>query len=94
MTKHHHVSRRRFHPWYASPASGYRWGVRNLVAWITGKSEAPVGSEKFIPEGYLLSEVGPEAEVERGLDDMKNTVDLLASKTPQRRPFAPDYHNN
>lgn len=90
LTKRYHVSRWRFHPWYASRTPRYRWGVRAWIAWIAGKSEAPVGSEKFIPEGYLLSEVGPREEVGRGLDDMKNTVNLLASKNPRRRLFAPE----
>ncbi|KAI1111088.1 hypothetical protein F5Y14DRAFT_454373 [Nemania sp. NC0429] len=88
LTNRYHVTEWHFHPWYAAPTSRYRWGVRAWIAWITGKNEAPVGAEKFIPEGYLLSEVGPKEQVGRGLDDMQNTVQLLVSKNPKRRPFA------
>ncbi|KAI0976959.1 hypothetical protein F4678DRAFT_415115 [Xylaria arbuscula] len=88
LTKRYHVSRWRFHPWYTSPSFKDRWGVKAWVSWVTGKQENCIGDAKFIPEGYLLPEVGPEEEVGRGLDDMENTVNLLASKDRHRRPFA------
>ncbi|KAI0855322.1 hypothetical protein F4860DRAFT_496775 [Xylaria cubensis] len=88
LTNRYHVSRWRFHPWYAAPSFKDRWGTKAWIAWVTGKREGGIGKEKFIPEGYLLPEVGPQEEIGRGLDDMEGTVDLLASKDPRRRPFA------
>ncbi|KAI0448426.1 hypothetical protein F5B21DRAFT_518916 [Xylaria acuta] len=56
-------------------------------SWVTGGREGRISAGKFIPEGYLLPEVGPQEEIGRGLDKMENTVSLLASKDPHRGPF-------
>ncbi|KAH8160728.1 hypothetical protein CIB48_g7509 [Xylaria polymorpha] len=88
LTGRYHVSRWRFHPWYAAPTFKDRWGVRAWIAWVTGKTEGRIGAGKFIPEGYSLLEVGPQEQTGMSVDDMENTVKLLASKDPHRRPFA------
>ncbi|TRX90042.1 hypothetical protein FHL15_009143 [Xylaria flabelliformis] len=88
LTNRYHVSRWRFHPWYATPSFKDRWGAKAWIAWVAGNREGGLGTGKFIPEGYLLPEVGPQEEIGRGLDDMEGTVNLLASKDPHRRPFA------
>ncbi|KAI1748138.1 hypothetical protein F4782DRAFT_518320 [Xylaria castorea] len=88
LTNRYHVSRWRFHPWYAAPSFKDRWGAKAWIAWATGKREGWIGTGKFIPEGYLLPEVGPQGEIGRGLDDMEGTVNLLSSRDPHRRPFA------
>ncbi|KAI1738168.1 hypothetical protein F4680DRAFT_426312 [Xylaria scruposa] len=87
LTNRYHVSRWRFHPWYAAPSFKDRWGAKALITWVVGEKGSG-GTGKFIPEGYLLPEVGPQEEIGRGLDDMEGTVNLLASKDPHRRPFA------
>ncbi|KAI0552353.1 hypothetical protein F4679DRAFT_87026 [Xylaria curta] len=87
LTNRYYVSRWRFHPWYAAPSFKDRWGVKAWIAWVAGKKGSG-STGKFIPEGYLLPEVGPQEEIGRGLDDMEGTVNLLASKDPHRRPFA------
>ncbi|KAI0479885.1 hypothetical protein F4859DRAFT_530029 [Xylaria cf. heliscus] len=91
LTGRYNVTRWRFHPWYAAPTLRERWGAKAWITWITGKTEGQVGTEKFIPEGYLLPEVGPQAQIGKGTDDMKNTIKLLALKDPNRQPFHP--HN-
>ncbi|KAI3325253.1 hypothetical protein HD806DRAFT_470202 [Xylariaceae sp. AK1471] len=89
LTKRYHVSRWRYHPWYAAPTHKSRWGAKAWFAWVTGKRADQMDAGNFIPEGYLLPEVGPQEEIGKGSNDMKDTVDLLASKDPHRRPFAP-----
>ncbi|KAI0098734.1 hypothetical protein GGR51DRAFT_537277 [Nemania sp. FL0031] len=88
LTQRYHVSRWRYHPWYAAPTYKDRWGVRAWIARVTGKRHNQVDSKKFVPEGYLLPEVGPQEEIGKGLSEMKSTINILASKDPHRQPFA------
>ncbi len=52
-------------------------------------SKVLVGDPRFIPEGYLIREVGPSASVGRGEKEMDETIEVLKTKDPGRCPFAP-----
>ncbi|KAI8629833.1 hypothetical protein F5Y19DRAFT_484749 [Xylariaceae sp. FL1651] len=88
LTGRYNVSRWRFHPWYAAPSYKGRWGILAWITWAIGKEKDRVGAKKFIPEGYLLTEVGPHEKVGKGKREMQDTAIDLAAKDPHRCPFA------
>ncbi len=89
-TGRYHVARWRGHPWYATPSWKDRWGLKAWISWVRGGGSANVvvGDPKFIPEGYLIREVGPSASVGRGEREMDETIGLLKTRDPGRCPFA------
>lgn len=87
LTGRYHVSRWRMHPWYAKPSWKNRWGPKSWLALVSSGDRPVVGESRFIPEGYLLREVGPQSSVGKGEGEMDETIDLLREKNPGRCPF-------
>ncbi|KAI1405099.1 hypothetical protein F4819DRAFT_444865 [Hypoxylon fuscum] len=80
VTGRYQVPRWRVHPWYARPSIKDR-----LRAW-TGSDSGEKAN--FMPQGYLISELGPTRHVGKGMSEMKDTIESLRTKDPRRCPFA------
>ncbi|KAI0840346.1 hypothetical protein F5Y06DRAFT_308682, partial [Hypoxylon sp. FL0890] len=79
VTGRYHVPRWRVHPWYAKPSITDR-----LRVWF-GFSRGE--NENFMPQGYLISEVGPTRQTGKGTSEMKDIIESLRKKDPRRCPF-------
>lgn len=85
VTGRYHVPRWRVHPWYAKPS------VRDRIkAWLG--TSCQVGNEEFMPQGYLIPEVGPTRQVGMGEGEMRKTVEALKMQDPGRCPFPGAHH--
>ncbi|KAI0972380.1 hypothetical protein F4678DRAFT_59108 [Xylaria arbuscula] len=76
-------------PWYVKTTLFDWWGLPAWMLWMNGTAGNVVFDEgKFIPEGYLIEDVGPVAYVGRGRDEMRGNVLVLDAKSPSRCPFS------
>ncbi|KAI0444897.1 hypothetical protein F4803DRAFT_510222 [Xylaria telfairii] len=75
-------------PWYVRTSVLDRWGLPAWMLWINGAASTTVfGDKRFMPEGYSIADVGPEAHLGKGHDEMRDTVEVLKSKSITRCPF-------
>ncbi|KAH8645348.1 hypothetical protein BX600DRAFT_391519 [Xylariales sp. PMI_506] len=56
------------YPWYVEPTVMARWGPRALWLRLIGGT---VPGGKYNPEGYIISNIGPEAFKNKGEEEMK-----------------------
>ncbi|KAK5629002.1 hypothetical protein RRF57_004717 [Xylaria bambusicola] len=75
-------------PWYVKTSLLDRWGLPAWMLWMNGTSSSTVfNNENFIPEGYLIEDVGPASHVGKGHEEMRDTLSALSSKSTTRCPF-------
>ncbi|KAI1365556.1 hypothetical protein F5Y08DRAFT_303495 [Xylaria arbuscula] len=75
-------------PWYVKTSVLDRWGLPAWMLWMNGtKSTAVFDNKRFMPEGYLIEDVGPEMHVGKGREEMDNTMSVLSAKPVTRCPF-------
>lgn len=79
------------HPWYVRPTFKRRWGPRAWVTWILGRKLPGDDGNRYAPEGYLITEVGPAQVKGKGLEDMSLTesrmIDADIGACPFRLPL-------
>ncbi|KAI0146294.1 hypothetical protein GGR57DRAFT_479442 [Xylariaceae sp. FL1272] len=76
-------------PWYVRTSLLDRWSLAAWLLWINGNITRTVfDNTKFLPEGYLLDDVGPANRVGKGHDEMFEDMSALAFKSPSRCPFS------
>lgn len=66
------------HPWYIRPSLSARWGLKALLLRLVG-GVVP-GDEKYFPGGYRISELGPDALLGKGDEEMDRTRSNLRAK--------------
>ena len=71
-TGKYHTSLYFAHPWYVKPTFAARWGPTAMAKRILGGA-VPSVDPKYIPEGYEVSEVGPERLSGKGEEEMEVT---------------------
>jgi hypothetical protein len=88
-TGRYNVARWRVHPWYARPSSFKNlWGIGNWLRWMRGSPPLPLPSEKFLPEGYKIREVGPPQFTGKGGEEMDEIEETLKGRRLDVCPFA------
>lgn len=58
------------YPWYVNPTFAARWGPTALVKRLLGGA-IPSSDPRYRPEGYMVSEVGPERLRGEGEEEME-----------------------
>jgi hypothetical protein len=80
VTGRYQATNWRVYPWYANVPRKNR-----IYTWL-GRSRMPE-QEDFMPEGYLIDEVGPINQAGNGTSEMRKTAEILIMKDPGRCPF-------
>ncbi|KAI3322672.1 hypothetical protein HD806DRAFT_544693 [Xylariaceae sp. AK1471] len=76
-------------PWYLKVSLFDRWGPVAWMLWANGNASNKIFDDiKFIPEGYLISDVGPANRVGKGHEEMRDNISALGLKHPARCPFS------
>ncbi|TKX26813.1 hypothetical protein C1H76_0968 [Elsinoe australis] len=77
------------HPWYVKPTVASRWGISALLLRLVG-GQLPGGSDgdKFLPRGYKIDEVGPDAQIGKGAKEMEEEKIRLSADPRLGCPFA------
>jgi len=74
------------HPWYVKPSLNRRWGPRAWMTRLLGRKLPGDDGNKYAPEGYIFTEIGPQALKGKGVEEMDETRTRL---TNQRRGGCP-----
>ena len=77
------------HPYYVKPTFWNRWGAMAWVTWMLGGIlPGGKGGEKYYPQGYVMSEVGPERKRGVGKEDLQMWEEKIQRSRPSGCPFA------
>ncbi len=74
------------YPWYVKPSLNRRWGLRAWITRLLGRKLPGDDGNKYAPEGYKFTDIGPQALKGKGIEDMDVTRTRL---TNQRRGGCP-----
>ncbi len=75
------------HPWYVKPTFRRRWGP---TAWVTRLLHQNIPGDdgnKYCPEGYRITEVGPSTQKGKGTEEMKEIENHLMEQRRGGCPF-------
>ena len=79
-TGKYHAIRYRAHPWYMPLQRRSSWWPSTWFADIMGRPQPADHDERYMPEGYLITEVGPKALRDTGreeMDEQKRRIQML-----------------
>lgn len=72
------------YPYYTPATFLYRWGPAALWTRFMGGVVPSAGEDKFMPDGFLVSEVGPAYNKNKGVEEMERDADALADPARNR----------
>ena len=75
------------YPWYVKPSFKKRWGPRAWMSRLLGRKLPGDDRNKYAPEGYVFTEIGPLALKGKGIEDMIETCSRLTSQRMGGCPF-------
>jgi hypothetical protein len=75
------------HPWYVKPTWASRWGPSAWMVRVLGGVLPGDGGDSYKPQGYRISELGPQALEAKGKDEMEVTRAILADNARSGCPF-------
>lgn len=87
VTGRFNARRYRLRPWYVKPTISKRWGPKAWWIWMNGGVLPGDDGDKFHPEGYIITEVGPESKKGKGEKQMSETQSKLLQKNRGGCPF-------
>ena len=74
-------------PWYVKPTWKARWGPKALRTRLLGRKVPGDDGNRYAPEGYTFSEIGPRALKGKGLKKMNTTTEHLLQRRRGECPF-------
>lgn len=77
------------HPWYVKPTIGKRWGPTAWMLYLFGRKLPGDDGNKYAPEGWKFSEIGPQAFKGKGIGEMEATRSRLNKENRGGCPFFP-----
>ncbi len=75
------------YPWYVKPTFKRRWGSKAWITRLLGRKLPGDDCNKYNPEGYLISEVGPASQKGKGGAEMEATEVRLKEANRGGCPF-------
>lgn len=75
------------YPWYVKPSLSRRWGPKSWMARLLGRKLPGDDGNRYAPEGYKFTEIGPKAQSGKGIKEMKETRTKLARSSRGGCPF-------
>ncbi|KHN98023.1 uncharacterized protein MAM_04412 [Metarhizium album ARSEF 1941] len=77
------------HPYYVEPTVRSRWGVSAWLIWaLGGILPGGKGGARYVPQGYLLSDIGPDKQTPFGQDELRAWERKVEESMPLGCPFA------
>jgi len=74
-------------PYYVKPTFANRWGPGALLARLRGGVLPGDDGDKYYPEGYVISELGPEKFIGKGQKEMEEDIDKMERLGRSGCPF-------
>lgn len=79
-------------PWYVKPTLKNRWGFAAWKTWLKGGVLPGDGGEKYFPQGFVASELGPTALRNFGKEKMKAERQRLEVELTSKSGQCPFLH--
>lgn len=76
------------HPWYVKPSFRRRWGPRALCTRFLGRKVPGDEGNKYKPEGFVVSEVGPDFQRGKGTTNMREDQNRIRDLHQDGCPFS------
>lgn len=76
------------YPWYVEPNFSTRWGPRSWITRLVGRKLPGDDGNKYLPEGWTHTEIGPKALRGKGIEYMEEDRKRLNSRKRGGCPFA------
>ena len=76
------------YPWYVKPSLIRRWGSWAWMTRLLGRKLPSDDGNRYAPEGYIFTEIGPQAFKGKGIEEMDETCSRLANQGRGGCPFA------
>ncbi|MCJ1307469.1 hypothetical protein MMC25_001115 [Agyrium rufum] len=83
----YHTLRYVSHPWYVEPTLAARWGPSSWTMRLLGGNVPGDAQEKYFPQGYHITELGPEKLKGCGTSAMEETKKELLKRKALACPF-------
>ena len=77
------------HPWYVKPTMMRRWGPGAWITRLLGYKVPGDDGEKYYPQGYTFTDLGPQALRGKGIKEMDETQARLFHGNRGKCPFSP-----
>ncbi len=77
------------HPWYVKPTVMPRWGLGAWITWLVGYKVPGDDGNKYYPQGYTFTDIGPQALSGKGIKEMDETRARLVRGNRGGCPFSP-----
>ncbi|KAJ5135199.1 uncharacterized protein N7515_004477 [Penicillium bovifimosum] len=74
-------------PYYVKPTFWNRWGPTAWVTWALGRPVPGDGGDKYYPNGYKISDVGPKYFEGKGQKQLAETLEELKEYRTGKCPF-------
>jgi len=76
------------HPWYVQPTFERRWGLRAWASRLLRRKVPGDDGNKYLPEGYMVKELGPNSVVGKGQEFMDEDLIRIRELGGGSCPFA------
>ncbi|KAL6713474.1 hypothetical protein ACLMJK_008939 [Lecanora helva] len=76
------------HPWYVKPTLLRRWGPGAWISRLLGYKVPGDEGNKYYPQGYTFTSIGPQALSGKGINEMDKTRTRLVHEDRGRCPFS------
>lgn len=76
-----------FQPWYVRPTIRARWHPAALLMRALGGRAAGSKGDRYCPQGYDLSTIGPSPQQGKGLEEMTMSIEVIEANSLSSCPF-------
>ncbi|RAK86252.1 hypothetical protein BO79DRAFT_257422 [Aspergillus costaricaensis CBS 115574] len=87
-TKLYNFERKVLQPWYIRPTVWSKWGPGALLVRLFGGKVPGSRGERYQPQGYDLMTIGPEPQKGKGVEEMRDDIELIKARGVAMCPFS------
>jgi hypothetical protein len=87
-TNLYNFERKGLQPWYIRPSLWSKWGPGALLIRVFGGKVPGSRGNRYLPEGYDLTTIGPEPQRGKGLEELGLDIDAIKARSFATCPFS------
>ncbi|GLA63050.1 hypothetical protein AtubIFM54640_004187 [Aspergillus tubingensis] len=87
-TKLFNFERKVLQPWYIRPTVWSKWGPGALLIRLFGGKVPGSRGDRYQPQGYDLMTIGPEPQKGKGVEEMRDDIEVIKARGVAMCPFS------
>ncbi|TDZ18070.1 Mycophenolic acid synthesis protein B [Colletotrichum orbiculare MAFF 240422] len=87
-TKLYNFQRKVLQPWYMKPSFWSAWSPVELLLRAFGAKAPGTRGDRYCPQGYDLMTIGPEPQRGKGIEEMKQDIEVIKARGVAICPFS------